>query len=642
MSEVCSKIRFVYYSSNNNTIEYASKELSKYLAQIGDYGYHEPIYENFSKNELDFRSDGIYLGLFEEFGIQSLGIEDAVLDDEIYINITEGKGIISGINPRSVLLAVYRMLFEAGCRWIRPGKSGENIPTLSLIKINVNIHEKPSYRHRGIDFGGAKNQKDVLELIRWMPKLGFNSVFFEGIDQWKGNFYNRSRHYEYKGNQLESPELLPKSVLKVQFEEAVAEIKKLGLLYHGAGHGFTSLPFGVEPSYIGEVDESISQYFAQVNGKRKLHRSAADTNFCMSNSKARDIVSDYIVDYSKKHPEIDFMHVWLADGIRNHCECDNCKNILPSDLYISLLNELDEKLTDNGLDTKIVFISYIDLIWRPEFEKINNPSRFTLTHAPFYRTYQKSFRDVKELPQLPKFERNKNSYPTKIGDNAAFIISWQEYFNRDSFMFEYHFWRAQYKDPGQFQIAKVVYDDIKNMSDMGVNGNISCQVIKNFLTAGLGIYVMGKTLWNDNIAFEDITREYFDAAYGPVWKKCLQYYREISKLYSYDSGKTLNEEDAPRFDAAIKYIENFRKTIHDNLKSTNDCISNSWKQLNIYSDILTLLALALESKALRNSLRTESIWYLLESYIVKHEDDLFDVFDDDAYLSSIKGYLLNN
>jgi hypothetical protein len=191
MSEVCSKIRFVYYSSNNNTIEYASKELSKYLAQIGDYGYHEPIYENFSKNELDFRSDGIYLGLFEEFGIQSLGIEDAVLDDEIYINITEGKGIISGINPRSVLLAVYRMLFEAGCRWIRPGKSGENIPTLSLIKINVNIHEKPSYRHRGIDFGGAKNQKDVLELIRWMPKLGFNSVFFEGIDQWKGNFYNR-------------------------------------------------------------------------------------------------------------------------------------------------------------------------------------------------------------------------------------------------------------------------------------------------------------------------------------------------------------------------------------------------------------------------------------------------------------------
>jgi len=637
----CFRGRFIYYTSDNKTIKYAAQELAKYLGRIGGYGYYEPIKDSCCNNMRNSDMEHfIRLGLFEELGIRSVGVEDASLDDEIHIDISEGCGIISGINPRSVLLAVYRMLSEIGCRWIRPGFDGELIPEVPLESINVYIHEKPSYRHRGIDFGGAKNREDVIEFIRWAPKLGFNSIFFEGINQWKRFFY-RNRFSQNLGGSRTNPELFPESLLKIHFEEAVEEIKKLGLLYHGAGHGFTCLPFGIEPTYKGEVNDAISQHLALIDGKREIHHNGADTNLCMSNPETREIVTDYIVNYARMHPEIDFLHVWLADGIRNHCECENCKDTLPSDFYIKMLNELDEKLTKNNLDTRVVFISYIDLIWKPQKEKIKNEKRFILTHAPFYRTYNKSFNDViqEHIPDIPPFFRNKNEYPVSIDQNASFILSWQKYFNRDSFMFDYHFWRAQYTDPGHFRIAKTIYNDIKSFKKFGLNGNMSCQVIKNFMTAGLGIYVMGKALWNENLEFEDIVKEYFDAAYGLDGEKCAEYFRNITKLLYFNiwnKKDNLQKKDAKRFEDAITYIESFREVIENNIYTKNMCHATSWKQLSIYSDILTLLALAWESKVLGNIQRMKSGLRFLELYVREHDDDLSGVFDDDAYLSWIK------
>jgi hypothetical protein len=65
----------------------------------------------------------------------------------------------------------------------------------------------------------------------------------------------------------------------------------------------------------------------------------------MSNPEARTIVAKYITKYAKEHLNVDYLHVWLADATGNHCECDECKKKIPSDWYVMLLNEIDERLT---------------------------------------------------------------------------------------------------------------------------------------------------------------------------------------------------------------------------------------------------------------------------------------------------------
>ncbi len=641
------KIKHVYYDSDNQTIIYAAQELSKYLGKMSNCDF-EPIKNGKAMNANG--EEGIRIGLFDKLNVQSLGVEYPFLDDEVYIDIINGQGIIAGINPRSVLLAVYRMLTEAGCAWVRPGEGGENVLEKPLEEINIQIHEKPSYRHRGIDFGGPKNREDVLNLIRWAPKLGFNSIFFEGINPWKERFYSsinqdgsRTKLYSY-------------DMSKEYYEEAISEIKKLGLLYHTAGHGFTSSPFGLKSDYKGELHEDTKQYVAMIDGKRGIRGNFSDTNLCYSNPKTRDLITDYIVELLKESPEIDLLHVWLADGINNHCECDGCIDILPSDQYIKLLNGLDEKLTESEIDTRIVFLSYIDLIWKPETETLHNKERFILTHAPFYRTYDKSFKDVTTLPELREFKRNNNKYPVSMSENAAFVKSWQDYFNDDNFFFEYHYWRGHYSDPGQFKIAKVLYDDITSFKKLGINGYVSCQVVKCFLPNGLGMHVMGKTLWNDSIPFDTIAKEYFDAAFGEDGQKCIEFFKKLTELYGLDpedpdseyqefswtnsayEKNAMQKKSAKDFNELISHVEDFVEIIEKNLLDNDSIYYASWKYLSIFVNMVNLLVLTWESKVLHNDKRTKATWRLLESYILEREDEIGHVFDIGSYLSWIEPY----
>ena len=86
------------------------------------------------KDKLD-----IYIGLNENGDIP-LGEKD-----EIFIDVKGTKGVISGSNAGSVLIAVYRFFIECGCRFLRPGKDGEYINKCNLKgwivnRINIDNH----------------------------------------------------------------------------------------------------------------------------------------------------------------------------------------------------------------------------------------------------------------------------------------------------------------------------------------------------------------------------------------------------------------------------------------------------------------------------------------------------------------------
>nr|MBQ4319975.1 hypothetical protein [Clostridia bacterium] len=154
----------------NKTVTYAYEELVRCLKQM-DLGLFIDmrIYDEADES----RSDILWLGID--------GSVEKSIDDEILIDVKNGAGIITGSSERAVLLAAYRFLFELGCRWLRPGDDSEIIPKRSLTyeALTVSVSEKASYRHRAVCIEGMNSVEHVLNMIKWIPRVGMNGYFIQ-------------------------------------------------------------------------------------------------------------------------------------------------------------------------------------------------------------------------------------------------------------------------------------------------------------------------------------------------------------------------------------------------------------------------------------------------------------------------------
>ena len=617
-------------SGNNIAVRFAAEELARYLGRmLGD--------------EVAVGLDGsIRLGLMSDFPrIAVPEVADREMDDAVYIDIADGKGVIAGINPRSALIGVYRFLSALGCRWVRPGADGEFIPSLEELP-PVHLEETPSYRHRGITIEGAVNYEHVRDMIDWLPKVGFSGYFtqfreaHEFFDRW----------YSHQGNPLLEGQHITVEQAREYLARAVGEIKKRGLVYHAVGHGWTCEPFGIGGLGWARADDNIPdetrQYLAQVNGKREFWGGVPlNTNLCYGNPEVRRIIVEEIADYSAEHPEIDMMHFWLADGANNHCECELCRNMRPADFYVMMLNELDDALTAKGLDTRIVFLIYVDLLWPPEREKIRNQDRFVLMFAPITRTYSESYEDLGPLPELPPFVRNKLEFPKSVAMNVAFLRAWQEWFKGDSFDFDYHLTWDHYNDPGYMQVAKTINKDMRGLKDIGIDGMVSCQMQRTFFPTGLPMLTMGWTLWDGDLPFEEAASEYFAAAFGPDADEAREYLEAMTRLFDpvYMRGEaiTVSETAAANLAKAPEAVDRIRPVIERNLDVENKCWAKSWFYLKHSAEICRLLAQAYGARAQGDKASAREAWEQTKRYVHEHEMELHPVLDVLFFVSTQDG-----
>ncbi|TVR63025.1 MAG: DUF4838 domain-containing protein [Spirochaetaceae bacterium] len=613
------------------TIQFAATELGRYLETItGD----EAVIEHTLRFDPD--DAGIAIGLANAFPHVALPeVTDSRFDDAIGIRVDDGVGLICGNNERSVLLAVYRYLTEIGCRWFRPGTDGELLPGAEAVTAAVEISETPSYRHRGICIEGAVSYENVRDTIDWLPKVGMNSYFI----QFREAYTFFERWYAHRDNPLADRGAFSVDEARACVERAVDEIDRRGLLYHAVGHGWTTEPFGIKglswDQRVHEVDPTVREYLAQIGGERKIFDGIPlNTNLCYSNEEARRIMVEEIAEYAAAHPRIDVMHVWLADGSNNQCECENCRRSRPADFYVMLLNEIDELLSRRGLETKIVFLIYVDLLWPPERERIANPDRFILMFAPITRTYREPFTTDAEIPDLPAYRRNELVFPRDVAANLAFLRAWQSRFSGDSFVFDYHFMWAHVKDPGYTKIAQVLHEDICNLKRLKLDGYISCQVQRSFLPHGLGLAALGSALWDSESSFEQCADDYFRSAFGHDGPLCAEFYRALSeRVLPLDlespSAKTIGAH-AEALSAALDDIAEFERVIDRNLSSSSPVHAASWKHAKLHATIWRRLIDILQKVCDRETIGTTAIsaaWDELATWMWQHEQECRNVFD---------------
>ena len=558
----------------------------------------------FAKNELDKYlkllgiSADIKLGLFKDFDID-VSVPNATYDDAIAISVKNKKGYVAGSNERSVLIGVYRLLEEWGIRWVRPGKNGTYYPSTCEAK-DVDLCEKAAKRHRTMCIEGAVSLENVLDMVEWCPKAGFNGYYI----QFDSAFTFFDRWYSHQKSTVKPPEEFTEEKAIEYVGIIIKEIKKRGLMLHRMGHGWNCMPFGIVSNSWEEIDESsippsYIELCAQVNGKRTMwDNKPMRTQLCYTNPIVIETISDAIVEYTKKSPETDVIHFWLGDWANNYCECDECAKYRVSDVYIKMINRATEKLEAEGIDKLIVFTIGSNKSYPPSVEKLSHPDKLILMFAPISRTFAQTFPSEFKIKELEEYVHNGFKYPRSVDENLSYLYAWEQCFKGDALDFDYHLMWDHILDAGGEGIARVIHGDIQNFENLGLNGFISCQLQRNSFPTSIAMTVMGKTLWNNEADFEKIKRELYTACFGEdMLEKMSEYFATISRGFDVGCIRSQRVYDKKEFKenmlSAIKAMKDMLPVINAHLDDSNECRRECWQLLALHAEIYVIIGEAI-------------------------------------------------
>ncbi|MCM8822883.1 MAG: DUF4838 domain-containing protein [Candidatus Omnitrophica bacterium] len=601
-------------------IEFAAKELKKYLRKSGFKGRLNVVLSCGGDSE----------------------------KDEIQIKFSDNHYLINGSNPRSVLFGTYKFLYELGFRWIRPGNRGEIVPEISRIKQNIFVRKKDSYLYRTLCIEGAASLKHIIDLIDWAAKNFMNGYFV----QFDYGTYFFKRWYSHSDNPYMKPEKFDVEDAKIAVKRISSELAKRGMRFERMGHGWTCRALGIEgegwdatKNEIDFIPEEKRQFLAMIDGKRQLYRNVPlNTNLCYSNPDVQNAMAESVVKYAQDHPEVDAIHFWLADGSNNNCECENCQKHRVSDFYVQILNLIDEKLTAKKINTKIVFLIYVDLLWPPEKEKIKNKDRFIIMFAPITRSYLQSFADTKPEKGITPYIKNKLEFPKNAADNVLYLKKWQKNFKGRGVDFDYHIIWACYYDLNHFTLASVLHKDIKHLKNMGLDGFISCQNQRASFPTNLLMDVLAKTLWNRNTSFQKIVNSTFQSAFGKKDSpKVIRFLKTMSNLGKpYFEPVFIPQPDQARIKTAMQNIEKMKKICADfkpfvkkNARSKNGACGWSWKYIEYYLELLDLMFPAFSSYLARSPECRENFERVFE-FLRKKEKILHPALDVSTFIKVLQ------
>lgn len=552
--------------------------------------------------------------------------------DCFHIHIEESTGSITGNSERSVLLGVYDYLHKLGCRFLAPGKEKEFVPVISASQLYMNYQKEASLMHRGVCIEGADSLENILDFVDWLPKVGYNSFFL----QFKVPYTFLARWYQHEKNPYCKPEAFTMDDAVAYMDIIEKAIKQRSLLLHKAGHGWTGEALGLPSLEWKEnhitLNHDQEQMAAMIGGQRRLFGSVpTNTNLCYSNQMSVKAFTDLVVNYAGSNPQINYLHLWLADEYNNVCECDECQKTTLSDQYVALLNQVDQALTQKGLETKLVFLLYQELLWPPVRERLQNPERFVLMFAPISRTFEESYQIDTKNNEIPPYIRNQITLPVDLTENLAFLRGWQKQFQGDSFIYDYPLGRAHYGDFGYVHIARIISEDIKKLDQMGLNGYISCQELRVTFPNALPNYIMGYMLFDTSSDTDELIEEYFQAAYGADAPTVLTYLTELSILSSCDYFNGIGDRFNPHVTHNLEEMSliaaNFAHILEKHCSANGIWDTFFWKVLDYHRQYVLRLIKALHALSKGELQEASEGWCSFRQFICEHEPEFQECLD---------------
>jgi hypothetical protein len=362
---------------------------------------------------------------------------------------------------------------------------------------------------------------------------------------------------------------------------------------------------------------------------------------------------NYVADFIESHSNSDYLHVWLADGRNNHCECEECKKKLPSDYYVTLLNELDSELTLRKITTRIVFVAYFDTLWAPRVEKLNNPKRFALLMGPITRDYTKTVSTDPQKIKLNDFVRNKNIYPKGLEEYLAHIYEWNKTPHGSNISYEYHFWVQQCFDVSGIYLAKRINEDIKAYKGYSFDGIIEDGSQRSSFPNGLAFYTYARTLYDSSLSSDAILEDYFSHIYGEDWMLFRDYLTKLGEAIPFDLleiglelmtpggedeklSKILNPDYTRKLSPVRSITAEGRKLIAKNYNSDSRVKTVSVRLLEMHADFCDLISDALIARTKDDKKSALDLYNKARIEFGKNEVYIERYFDHFLYFDSIR------
>jgi len=488
----------------------AGAELAKYLKQIS--GAELPVKSEAAGPKI------VVVQAKDGKGPAGVSFTKEEADYDAFVIKTDGKDLcLIGSNKRAVLYAVYTFLEKhLGCRWLTYGdrwqteeqkKTGsynekveECVPTAKTVSIpTLDERQKATMKYRGLR-AGAWFGNTPMVMVDWAIKNKLNTFLMQGSS------YVECMEAGGWTDVVVKNGMIPRGFILV--------------LGHHQWRDF--LP---PEKYFKDHPE----WFPLVGGKR-IPGHRLNGQFCLSNAEAVKTLREGFSAFVKAHPEVDIFAPWPNDGY-GWCECELCikdriaweedpKLQAPQDLYMRLVNQLNEDLQKLQPGKRISALAYINYAPPPAKEK--PAPGLHLSYSNFRRNwYTASWGNAKgEVAAGP--------YAFKL--HSQWLEKWLDLTRANGGEVTlYEYYADRYAPGFGFYLMHLIHDELAYFQKLGAAGCIIETHWSNRKTAPANLYIYAKQCWDPSLSTDDILAEYAKGRFGKAAEPMVKYLNEAER-----------------------------------------------------------------------------------------------------------------
>lgn len=484
-----------------------------------------------------------------------------LLEKEQYgIFVRKNNIYLVGGCDRAVLYAVYNFLSELGCKWVAPDFPfyegvARSIPLVKDLTYsrNSDLIQVPDLKYRKlyVEEGITHTNESLLQLIDWMPKLGFNTLVIP-ID------------YEGRG--------------KVKWdnwrEKLTPELKKRGILIEVGGHGYQN--FMNSEMENGELYKKHPDWFGMDNnGERSKEKRVV---FCTSNPEAVEYLHKSILNYLKAHSEIDIFDFWPPDG-EHWCNCEKCKETSPTDRHIDLVSKTAQFFKNELPDLTLECLAYSRYVAPPKYEILDK--NVLLDFCPIGQNFETQIYEDGD-------DSNK-SYKENL-------LDWLKTFKGDISVYSYYRKYIWFSLPNI--IPHYMQKDVKFYKSVGTKGISIYSEPGDWFAYGPNYYVLGHLAQNPDVNVDELMEQYTKQVFGKAANIALYVYKNLEKVVRFGCRFPNTKQKTPlqydEYAAKIKICkEKVSNAIKENASDTN--IKNHLHRLQL---MLEYVSMSIEERSL--------------------------------------------